>query len=71
MIYTLPNLKAEMARHGVTVEYLSSHLNITTKTFQSKISGRGEFTLKEILLLHEVFSQYTLSYLFKIQYPTS
>ncbi|MGI5897100.1 MAG: XRE family transcriptional regulator [Oscillospiraceae bacterium] len=61
-----PNLKAEMARKGITIQEIATKLNRRRETMSEKLS------LKSNLLLHEAFEiqraffpDLTLEYLFR------
>lgn len=42
-----PNVRAEMARQGLTLESLARELDITIGTLSQKLNGKYSFTLKE------------------------
>lgn len=61
-----PNLRAEMARCGVTATDLSRVAHKTNRSIRDKIGGRGDFTLTEIYAIRDTFfPEMTLEYLFK------
>lgn len=41
------NLNAEMARNGITGEYLARKLGITQTTLSLKLNGKSELSLKQ------------------------
>lgn len=43
-----PNLKAEMARKGVTMSDLAKRIDVTLPTLSNKMAGKYQFTLREI-----------------------
>jgi len=47
------NLKAEMARHGLTNKNLAEILGVTEKTIRGKMCGKTGFTLKEMRLIQK------------------
>ena len=60
------NLQAEMVRHDITDNNVIQTLGISAKSFNNKMSGRTEFTRKEMYLIKtEFFPDYELEYLFK------
>ena len=42
-----PNLRAEMARRGVTMSQVAAELNVQLATLSRKMSGANDFTLGE------------------------
>lgn len=60
-----PNLALELKRKGITYKAVAGLLQCTEKTFQNKMSGATEFTLKEILLICDnLLPEFELRYLF-------
>lgn len=59
-----PNLRAEMARSGMTVKELSEILGVSYETAKNKIHGRTEFKLAEMNTIRAIFPTYSLEYLF-------
>ena len=62
------NLKAEMARQGLTIKNLSEdkELNLSYETLRNKFSSKTEWTKREMFLLkRKYFSDKTLEYLFE------
>ena len=61
----LRNLKAEMARHGVTVDDIYPVIEKTKRTAAYKIDGKYDFTMPEaITIRNKFFPGMTLEYLF-------
>lgn len=59
------NLRAEMARQGVTVKQLAKSLGVSLKTASNRLSGKTEFTLGEALVINnDLFPECELAYLF-------
>lgn len=59
------NLQAEMIRNGITDNEIIKTLGISAKSFNNKMTGRTEFTRKEMFLIKSVhFPDYDLEYLF-------
>lgn len=59
------NLLAEMARNKITNEAIAFFLQITPNTISNKLSGKTEFTRKEMWLIRkEYFPNCTIDYLF-------
>lgn len=62
---TYVNLRAEMARQGVTVKQLAKLLGVSLKTASNRLSGKTEFTLGEALAINnDLFPECELAYLF-------
>lgn len=60
------NLKAEMARKGITGESISQFLKIHRNSFYNKISGDSNFSVDEAIKIREKFFPDTgMGYLFK------
>ena len=51
----LSNLKAEMARRGITSTDIGRIINKTSRTTRDKISGRYPFTLDEAKKIRDTF----------------
>lgn len=61
------NLKAEMARCDYTNEFLSQMLSINAKTVSNKMTGKAEWTRKEMFLIKKrLFPNCTVDYLFDL-----
>ena len=65
-----PNIKAELARHDLTVKDLAEALEITTQSMYNKLSGKYDFSLSELTAIKRFFEmrtgeKFTLEYLFR------
>ena len=59
------NLRAEMARAGITEKQVAAKIGLSTKTFYSRMAGRTRFQYKEVLEIRDAFFQgLSLNYLF-------
>lgn len=64
MIYT--NLKAEMARYGVTIESIAKTLGIHRNSVANKIKGKSSFSIDEASTIQkEFFPKEKLQFLFE------
>lgn len=60
-----PNLNAEKARNRLTNQDFSNTLNISVPSINNKMSGKTEFTRREMITLRDkYFSGMSLEYLF-------
>jgi plasmid maintenance system antidote protein VapI len=60
------NLRAEMAREGITVKKMAETLNIPVNTLRDKIKGRTEISLSLAFTIRELFfPDIDIFYLFK------
>lgn len=62
-----PNLRAEMARHGLENKDFAITLNVTLRTIQSKFNGKTKsgFYSDEMIKIRDAhFPKLTLDYLF-------
>lgn len=60
-----PNLRAEMARYGVSCKHTASMLGVSPKSISNKITGRTEFTLSEMISIRNAyFKEMSIEYLF-------
>lgn len=67
-----PNLKAEMARNGVSGADISSKIGVSQKSFSNKLIGKTEFTRSEMIAIQSVFEQgFTIEYLFETPAPVN
>jgi len=57
------NLKAEMARRGVTVQDLAELTGVTTVTIRNKLSGKSKWTIDDADTIARYFDT-TIEYLF-------
>lgn len=61
-----PNLRAEMARNGVSVRDMETALNMPANRTYARLSGRTPFTLREAIKLRSTFfPALTIEYLFE------
>lgn len=65
------NLKAELARYGITILDLAELLEVSRGTAFGKMSGRTEWKLSEIekvlaILYHKSGKTYSVEYLFEV-----
>lgn len=61
----LNNLKAEMARNGISTEMIRAVINKTDKTTRDKINGKSDLYLSEAVKIRdELFPGMSLEYLF-------
>lgn len=59
------NLKAEMARYGVTEKDIQNALKCSANTVKNKLSGATEFSFSECIKIRNTFFDgYRLEYLF-------
>lgn len=59
------NLKAEMARKGISIEEVSKALDIHRNSVANKINGDTPFTVEEAFKIHDkYFPKLSLDYLF-------
>lgn len=60
------NLKAEMARVGITNEMIAEDINSHRNTVSNKINGDTDFTIQEAMLIRNLrFPHLDFHYLFK------
>lgn len=60
-----PNLKAELARKGISMEEVSKALNIHRNSVANKINGETPFTVEEAFKIqNKYFPKLSLNYLF-------
>ena len=48
-----PNLRAELARKGITVRLLAKKIGMATSTLSLKLSGKSSFTLEEAIAIKQ------------------
>lgn len=59
------NLRAELARKGLSGRAVADAIGITAQAFYDKMSGRSEFKRSEMFKIQELFfKDSTLDYLF-------
>jgi len=51
------NLKAEMARRGLTVREMARMLGITPNTFSTKINGKRPWLLEEAMCIVDILNK--------------
>lgn len=60
-----PNLRAEMARSGISVEEMAKGIEISVRTLHDKLSGRTDFTFSQAIKIRaRFFPGCELEYLF-------
>ena len=60
------NLAAEIKRIGITNKDFAEKVKINPITFSRKLTGKVDFTLKEVIRIIEYFNcEFTLEYLFE------
>ncbi|MGR6911791.1 hypothetical protein RCJ96_22935 [Bacillus sp. BSL6] len=63
-----PNLRAEMAREGIVISDLATHLDLRYATVSDKINGKFRFYYNEALeIKNNFFPKHSLEYLFEYQ----
>lgn len=50
-----PNIKAEIARKGITYAELSAQMDLAQSTLSAKLNGKSKFTIEEALKLRDIF----------------
>ena len=65
-----PNIRAELARSGLTVAMLADYMGMTTQNVYNKLNGKTAINQKDMKTIQEFFSvkesgAFTLDYLFK------
>lgn len=65
-----PVLESKIAEHGITKKSIAQGLGIDVITLSRKLTGKTEFTLKEIKYIHELFSELPVENLFGISENT-
>ena len=62
------NLKAELARKGLSGTDIATTIGATQKTVSNKMLGKSEFTREEMFKIkNQFFADMTLEYLFAIE----
>lgn len=60
-----PNLKAEIARKAIKEKDIAKKIGLSAKTFSSRMTGRSDFTLREMMAIKKhFFPDLSLEYLF-------
>lgn len=62
-----PALEAKIAEQKITKKSIAHGLGIDVMTFSRKLTGKTEFTLKEIKYIHELFPELPVENLFGIK----
>ncbi len=52
------NVKAEMARFGLTIARMAYLMGMTSSTFSQKLNGKKDWTGKEVFKLEIIFNHY-------------
>lgn len=60
-----PNLELELFKRKISRKELAQKLEISVSALQKKLSGRNEFTLREVKKILECMPGITWEYLFK------
>ena len=65
-----PNIRAELARSGLTIAMLADFMGMTTQNIYNKLNGKTAVNQKDMLAIQEFFrvkagGTFTLDYLFK------
>lgn len=50
------NIRAELARNGMSMKDLSNNLGISQNSLRYKLNGNREFTLTEVSKMADIFS---------------
>lgn len=69
------NLNAEMARNGITGEYLAGKLGITQTTLSLKLNGKSELSLKQAAEIKSILGvdlplEVLFATMYLMMYPT-
>lgn len=59
-----PNLLIELKKQHCTQQDLAQHIGISRATMQNKLTGRSQFTLREMKAIQGTLKGCTLDYLF-------
>jgi hypothetical protein len=60
-----PNIRAEMARNGLTASAMAAQLKLNERTLGNKLAGKTEFTWGEVRRIRAIFfPNCSLEYLF-------
>jgi hypothetical protein len=65
-----PNIKAELARSGLTIAMLADYMGMTTQNIYNKLNGKTAVNQKDMKTIQEFLrvkggGTFTLDYLFK------
>ena len=61
-----PELEKQILIKGITKKNLAEILNITPECLSRKLTGRVDFTLREVKILHEMFPNVSVEQLFDL-----
>lgn len=61
-----PVLESKIAETGITKKSIAKGLDIDQKTMSQKLTGKTQFTLKEIRYIHSIFPDVSVEKLFGI-----
>ena len=61
-----PELEKQILIKNITKKKLAEALNITPVCLSRKLTGRVDFTLREVKILHEIFSDVSVEQLFTL-----
>ena len=61
-----PELEKQILIKNITKKKLAEALNITPVCLSRKLTGRVDFTLREVKILHEIFSDVSIEQLFNL-----
>ena len=61
-----PELEKQILIKNITKKKLAEALNITPVCLSRKLTGRVDFTLREVKILHEIFSDVSVEQLFNL-----
>ena len=50
-----PNLRAEMARHRLSIKDLAACIGVSENAFRNRLAGKTEFTMLEIVRIKRAF----------------
>jgi len=66
-----PNVKAEMARNGITTEVLAKHIGVHPTTLSNKLNGHYDIKLSECYMIKDFINEnggeFTLDELFPVK----
>ena len=61
-----PELEKQILIKNITKKKLAEALNITPVCLSRKLTGRVDFTLREVKILHEIFLVFSVEQLFNL-----
>ena len=59
-----PNLWVQMKRNHCTLQILAERIGVSYASLRNKMSGRNQFTLREMRAIQRIFADCSLDYLF-------